>query len=172
MQQLPELWGRLRPDVCRYLELRRFVWSAAVAGEARLICAAGTLRCLPAGSTRLVFCYQSCFLLPMSLTASLQALDCQLTSTVRSPCDKVSFNCHSECCVPMQILPVGTTGTYSIQVIQGRPCAATYIGSTACNGATPQMQTLQQGATGYQQWTITQVLRRSALFAPHQALPG
>ena len=59
----------------------------------------------------------------------------------------------------VQILPVGTTGTYSIAIIKGRTagCNVNYLGTAACGqGAGVQLQALQTGATGYQQWTFTQ----------------
>ena len=64
----------------------------------------------------------------------------------------------------LQIQAVGNTGTYTIAIINGRQPASTgcttFLGSAACgaNGAgAPQLQTLTQGQTGLQQWTLTPI---------------
>ena len=59
----------------------------------------------------------------------------------------------------LQIQPVGTTGTYTVAIVNGRGAAATcpdYLGGPVCTGAAaPLLQTFTTGTTGYQQWTFT-----------------
>ena len=63
----------------------------------------------------------------------------------------------------VQIIPVGTTGTYSVEIIQGRTagCTVNYLGANTCAaGGGVLLQAFTQGTTGYQQWTFTEVGRR------------
>lgn len=60
----------------------------------------------------------------------------------------------------VQIIPVGTTGTYSVEIIQGRTagCTVNYLGANTCAaGGGVLLQVFTQGTTGYQQWTFTEV---------------
>ena len=60
----------------------------------------------------------------------------------------------------MQILPVGTTGTYTIANINGRGYNGTcpnYLGVPACGTTQPVLQSFTPGTTGYQQWTFTTI---------------